>query len=118
MKRLDSSLVSLVGFAASQWAQEQESNGHNGGKPKRRLRQIVAAGLEIHTRAELYASAPVLLRSLQRVATHATITLERTAPDEVSALSQADPAQVGSGGNGSKGRQGNGGEQGADKRPS
>ena len=108
MKRLDASLVSLVGFAASQWAQEQESNGHNGGNPKRRLRQIVAAGLEIHTRAELYASAPVLLRSLQRVATHATITLEQTAPHELSELWQTYSAQAGSGSNGSKGRQGNG----------
>lgn len=108
MKRLDASLVSLVGFAASQWAQEQAGNGHNGGKPKRRLRQLVAAGLEIHTRAELYASAPVLLRSLQRVASHATITLQQASPDEVSALWQTNPAQSGSGGNGGEGRQGNG----------
>jgi hypothetical protein len=108
VKRIDASLVSLVGFAASEWAQQQAGNGHNGGKPNRRLRQLVAAGLEIHTRAELYASAPVLFRSLQRVATHATITLERTAPDEMPALPQADPAQAGSGSNGSKGRQGNG----------
>jgi hypothetical protein len=115
MKRLDASLVSLVGFAASQWAEHQANNGSN---HKRRLRQLVAAGMEIHQRSELYASAPHLLRSLQRVASHATIALQQTAPDEVSELWQNSPAQSGSGGNGRKGRQGQGREQGADKRPS
>lgn len=106
MKRLDASLVSLVGFAASQWAQEQASNGHNGGNHKRRLRQIIAAGLEIHTRADLYASAPTLWRSLHKVASHATITLQQTAPDGLSVLPEKDSAQVDGGSNGSKRREG------------
>jgi hypothetical protein len=115
MKRLDASLVSLVGFAASQWAEHQANNGSN---HKRRLRQLVAAGLEIHTRSELYAAAPDLLRSLQRVASHATITLQQTASDELPPLWKTPAAQAGSGGNGSKGRQGQGREQSANKRPS
>lgn len=115
MKRLDAALVSLVGFAASQWAEHQAGNGNNGGKHKRRLRQVAAAGLEIHTKAELYASAPVLWRSLQRVASHATIALEQTAPNELSALWQTYPAQSGSGGNGRQGRQGQRKAQSADQ---
>ncbi len=114
MKRLDASLVSLVGFAASQWAQEQASNGHNGGNHKRRLRQLVAAGIEIHERADLYASAPTLWRSLHRVVSHATITLQQTAPDGVSALPEKDTAQTDRGGNGSKRREGRRGSEEAD----
>jgi hypothetical protein len=115
VKRLDSSLVSLVGFAASQWAEHQANNGSN---HKRRLRQLVAAGMEIHQRSELYAAAPALLRSLQRVADHATIVVQLTASDELPPLWKTPASQVGGGGNGSKGRQGQGREQGADKRPS
>lgn len=106
MKRLDPSLVSLIGFAASQWAEHQAGNGNNGGKHKRRLRQLIAAGLEMHKRSELYASAPLLLRSLQRVATHATIALEQTAPHELSALWQTYSAQSGGGSDGSQRGQG------------
>jgi hypothetical protein len=112
VKRLDSSLVSLVGFAASQWAEHQANNGSN---HKRRLRQLVAAGLEIHQRSELYAAAPSLLRSLQRVADHATIALQVTASDELPPLWKTDPAQTGGGSNGSKGRKDQGAKQGAEE---
>lgn len=105
MKRLDAPLVSLIGFAAAQWAEEQAGNGHNG-KHKRRLRQLIVAGLELHTRSELYAAAPDLLRSLQTVASHASIALQLTNGHELPKMRTQDPGQSGRRGNGQQGRQG------------
>jgi hypothetical protein len=112
MKRLDAPLVSLIGFAAAQWAEEQTGNGHNGGKHKRRLRQLVIAGLELHTRSELYAAAPDLLRSLQTVASHASIALQLTNDHEMPKVWTQDPRQSGRRRNGQQGRNGQGTKQG------
>ena len=106
MKRLDAPLVSLIGFAAAAWAEEQTGNGHNGGKHKRRLRQLVIAGMELHTRSELYAAAPDLLRSLQTVASHASIALQLTNGHELPKMRTQDPGQNGRRRNGQQGRQG------------
>lgn len=111
MERLDAPLISLVGFAASQWAEQQASNGHNG-KHKRRLRQLIVAGLELHTRSELYAAAPDLLRSLQTVAAHASMALELTNGHELPKVRTQDNGQSGRRRNGQHGRQGQGTKQG------
>jgi hypothetical protein len=105
MKSLDASLVSLVGFAASQWAEHQANNGSG---HKRRLRQLVAAGMEIHQRSEIYAAAPALLRSLQTVAAHASIAMEITNGHEMPKVRTQDNGQGDSRRNGKQGRQGNG----------
>lgn len=105
MKRINAPLISLIGFAASQWAEQQAGNGHNG-KHKRRLRQLVVAGLELHTRSELYAAAPDLLRSLQTVAAHASMALELTNGHEMPEMRTQDPGQSGRRRNGQQGRQG------------
>lgn len=103
MKRLDASLVSLAGFAASQWAEQQAANGSS---HRRQLRQLVAVGLELHERAELYAAAPHLLRSLQTVISHASVAVEQTGNHEMPSL-RKDPSPLGSSsGNGAKGRKG------------
>lgn len=105
MKRLDASLISLVGFAASQWAELQASNGS---RHKRRLMQLHEAGLEIHVRSSLYASAPELPRALQRVASHASIAVELTANDEMPEMRTLNPKEGTRRRNGQEGRQGNG----------
>jgi hypothetical protein len=105
MKRIDASLVSLVGFAASQWAEVQASNGS---RHKRRLMQLREAALEMHVRSSLYASAPELLRALQRVASHASIAVELTAKDEMPEMRTLNPGQGACRRNGQEGRQGNG----------
>jgi hypothetical protein len=105
MKRLDASIIALVGFAASQWAEHQANNGS---RHKRRLMQLRDAGLEIHVRSTLYASAPALLRALQRVAAHASIVVEYTAPDEMPKVRTLNSSQSHRRRNGQQGRQGNG----------
>jgi len=103
--KLDAPLVSLIGFAASQWAEQQAGNGHNG-RHKRRLRQLIVAGLEMHKRSELYAAAPDLLRSLQTVASHATMALELTNANEMPEVRIQDNGQSGRRRNGKQRRQG------------
>lgn len=67
MKRLSPQLLSLVGFAASQWAEERV----NGSRHKRQYRRLVAAGLELHTNADRYSAAPRMEAALKRVIDHA-----------------------------------------------
>lgn len=67
MKRLSPELLSLVGFAASQWAEERV----NGSRHRRRYRQLIAAGLELHQNAHQYAAAPRMEAALKRVIDHA-----------------------------------------------
>jgi hypothetical protein len=101
MKRLDAALVSLAGFAASQWAEQQAANGS---RNKGRLRELAAVGLELHIRSELYASAPDLLRSLQNVIAHASVAVGQTGNHEMPSLRKDDTSVGGGGGNGAKGR--------------
>jgi hypothetical protein len=115
MKAIDAPLISLVGFAASQWAEQEAGNGANNGKHRRRLMQIRDAGLELHIRSTLYASAPDLLRSLQTVAAHATIALSLTDDHEMPKVRTQNPGQDGRRGNGQHGRQGQGAEQSAEQ---
>jgi hypothetical protein len=112
VKPIDAPLISLVGFAASQWAEQEAGNGHNG-KHRRRLMQIRDAGLELHIRCTLYASAPDLLRSLQTVATHASMALQLTDSHEMPEMRTQDPGQDGRRRNGQHGRKGQGTKQGA-----
>ncbi len=114
MKAIDAPLISLVGFAASQWAEQEAGNGHNG-KHRRRLMQIRDAGLELHIRSTLYASAPDLLRSLQTVAAHASMALQLTDTNEMPQMRTQDPRQSGRRGNGQHGRKGQGAEQSAEQ---
>lgn len=67
MKRLSPQLLSLVGFAAAEWAGERV----NGSRHKRQYRRLVAAGLEFHTNADRYAAAPRMEAALKRVIDHA-----------------------------------------------
>lgn len=63
MPRITARTLSLVGFAASEWAGERlQSSSH-----PRRYRELVAAGLELHTNASLYAAAPRLEQALHQV---------------------------------------------------
>ena len=67
MNRLSPRTLSLVGFAASEWAGERL----NGSRHRKQYRQLVAAGLQLHTNADLYAAAPKLEAALRRVISHA-----------------------------------------------
>ena len=67
MKPITARTLSLVGFAASQWASERL----NGSKHRRQYRELVAAGLALHESGELYASAPKMRRALATIAKHA-----------------------------------------------
>ena len=67
MNRLNPRTLSLVGFAASEWAGERI----NGSRHRRQYRQLIAAGLELHSNADLYAAAPKLEAALRRVIDHA-----------------------------------------------
>ena len=113
MKAIDAPLISLVGFAASQWAEQEAGNGNNNGKHRRRLMEVRDAGLELHIRSVLYASAPDLLRSLQTVAAHASMALQLTDTNEMPEMRTHDSLQNGSRRNGKKGRQDKGAEQGS-----
>jgi hypothetical protein len=115
MKAIDAPLISLVGFAASQWAEQEAGNGNNNGKHRRRLMEIRDAGLELHIRSTLYASAPDLLRSLQTVAAHASMALQLTDTHEMPEMRTQNPGQDGRRGNGQHGRKGQGAEQGAEQ---
>lgn len=108
---MDARLISLAGFAAVQWAEQQAANGSN---HKARLRRLVAVGLELHTRSELYAAAPDLLRSLQRVIAHASVAVDQTGSHEMSTLRKDVASFGGSGSNGAKGRKGVRPEEGTD----
>jgi hypothetical protein len=77
--------------------------------------EIRDAGLELHIRSTLYASAPDLLRSLQTVAAHATIALSLTDDHEMPKVWTQNPGQDGRRGNGQHGRQGQGAEQSAEQ---
>jgi hypothetical protein len=112
VKPIDAPLISLVGFAASQWAEQEAGNGHNNGKHRRRLMEIRDAGLELHIRCALYASAPDMLRSLQTVAAHASMALELTNGHEMPQMRSQDPRQDGRRRNGQHGRQDEGAKQG------
>jgi hypothetical protein len=115
MKAIDAPLISLVGFAASQWAEQEAGNGANNGRHRRRLMQIRDAGLELHIRSTLYASAPDLLRSLQTVAAHASIALELTDHHEVSKVRPSHPNEGNGRRAGEQGRKNNGTKQSPDK---
>lgn len=67
MNRISPRTLSLVGFAASEWAGERL----NGSRHRRQYRQLIAAGLELHTNAGLYAAAPRLDAALRQVINHA-----------------------------------------------
>jgi|694.fasta_scaffold34237_11 hypothetical protein len=67
MKTIDARTIALIGFAASQWAEERI----NGSRHSRRYRQLIAAGLALHQNGELYASAPKMRRALATIARHA-----------------------------------------------
>jgi hypothetical protein len=67
MKPITARTLSLVGFAASQWASERL----NGSRHKRRYRELITAGLALHESGELYASAPKMRRALATIAKHA-----------------------------------------------
>ena len=67
MKRLSPQLLSLVGFAASEWASERV----NGSRHKAQYRRLIAAGLELHTNADRYAAAPRMEIALKRAIDHA-----------------------------------------------
>jgi len=67
MKRISARTLSLVGFAASQWASERL----NGSKHRRQYQQLIAAGLVLHEQPELYAAAPRMRRALATIARHA-----------------------------------------------
>lgn len=64
MKQLDPKTISLIGFAASQWAGERL----NGSRHRQQYRRLVTAGLHLHEHGELYAAAPKLHRTLRAVA--------------------------------------------------
>ena len=67
MKPINARTLSLIGFAASQWASERL----NGSKHRRQYRELIAAGLALHESGELYASAPKMRRALATIAKHA-----------------------------------------------
>lgn len=67
MKAITPQTLSLIGFAASEWAGERI----NGSRHRSRYRQLIAAGLELHTNADLYAAAPRLEAALRQVINHA-----------------------------------------------
>lgn len=67
MNRISPRTLSLIGFAASEWAGERI----NGSRHRRQYRQLIAAGLQLHTNADLYAAAPKLKAALRQVLRHA-----------------------------------------------
>ena len=67
MKPLNARTISLIGFAASQWASERiQASRH-----KRRYKQLMVAGLALHESGELYAAAPKMRQALATIAKHA-----------------------------------------------
>ena len=67
MKTISAQTISLIGFAASQWASAQM----DGSRHRRRYRHLVTAGLHLHEHGELYAAAPKLEAALRQVINHA-----------------------------------------------
>lgn len=67
MNRITPRTLSLIGFAASEW----EGERINGSRHRRQYRQLIAAGLQLHTNANLYAAAPRLDAALRQVINHA-----------------------------------------------
>ena len=67
MNRISARTLSLVGFAASEWAGERL----NGSRHRRQYQQLIAASLELHSNADLYAAAPKFKAALRRVIDHA-----------------------------------------------
>lgn len=67
MKAITPQTLSLIGFAASEWAGERI----NGSRHRRQYRQLIAAGLQLHSNADLYAAAPRLEAALRQVLHHA-----------------------------------------------
>lgn len=67
MRPISARTLSLVGFAASEWASERI----NGSRHRRRYRQLITAGLHLHEHGELYAAAPRLEAALHQVIDHA-----------------------------------------------
>lgn len=67
MKPISARTISLIGFAASEWASQQI----NGSRHRRRYRQLITAGLHLHEHGELYAAAPRLEAALHQVIDHA-----------------------------------------------
>ncbi len=67
MKTPNPQLLSIVGFAASEWARQHI----NGSTHRAHYRRVIAAALTIHEQCELYAAAPRMQRSLNAIARHA-----------------------------------------------
>ena len=67
MKTPDHKLLSIIGFAASEWAKQNISKSRH----REHYRRVIAAGLEVHENCELYAAAPRMRRSLNAIARHA-----------------------------------------------
>ena len=67
MKQPDPKLLSIVGFAASEWAKEHI----NGSSHRAHYRRVISAALTVHENCELYAAAPKMRRSLSAIARHA-----------------------------------------------
>lgn len=63
MKTLTPQMLSLVGFAASEWAGERV----NGSRHRAQYRRLIAAGLELHTNATRYSAAPKIEVALREV---------------------------------------------------
>ena len=58
--------MSIIGFAAVQWAQERITNSNH----QAHYRRVIAAGLKVHEDCQLYASAPKMRRTLDAIAKH------------------------------------------------
>jgi hypothetical protein len=63
MRPISARTLSLIGFAASEWASAQMT----GSRHRRRYRQLITAGLHLHEHGELYAAAPRLEAALHQV---------------------------------------------------
>ena len=69
MKAIDGQTLSLIGFAASEWAKERV----NGSRHRTHYRRLIVAGLTLHENGHLYAAAPRMRRALDLIARHAGI---------------------------------------------
>ena len=67
MKSPDPKIMSIVGFAASEWARQHI----NGSSHRAHYRRVIAAAITVHENCELYAAAPRMRRSLTAIAKHA-----------------------------------------------
>ena len=67
MKTPNPQLLSIVGFAATEWAKQNINKSRH----REHYRRVIAAGLVVHEHCELYAAAPKMRRSLNAIAKHA-----------------------------------------------